>query len=857
MKQLKKLLVYVLALAMLLSLCGCGQSDSPEDVELFFPIVVSDDGVASWDPVDGAVEYQYSLVDAWSISIESGTTKDTSITLSEGMSVHVQAVFRDGRTTSWMTSDYFDPNHTVVLRNISDYIDTDFDLKWEDVASYELLSNIDYASVTTAPDGTVCFDAASPNGGVMRFVGHGVTLAQGSITFEPGGRIVALDAIGRVCSVGATVTEPGDSGNFVNFIGGLSFTDKTSLESEEELFITPGNGFPALESVDAVSCRTSLMHYQPNFIGFGSMDLNVDSFTVSELLIYYDEATFTTGLRKMLLNYDMYGTYMAGDQYNESKEVYDSAAKIYDFYLLLVPDILNELNRFEPEALCDDLDTALMLSLSDIDDSRFSIGDLKDADGNVLDKQTARLETGATVEVTLGDYTVDMELPMIERYQGAQTLHDLAPYNNAFAQGSVNALVIPIYWQDQTKQATEETLSALSAALGRVQDAQGTETDFSQNREESFSLSEYYDICTYGQYRISSFVTQWYAAPYDFADKETTNVLTDTIFMDELYQWLMQTYDGMDWSRFDADADGFFDAIILVNAGVRSGNEILMGSYSHAVMLSPGYTGEGAGTQSQPKIKNFISMNTQYLADNTLIHEFAHTFGIVDYYDVTYSGIDAVGHYDLQSASAGDWNAFSKYAAGWIEPEVISGLEHGQSLDITIGSLAKSGDAIVIPAADSDFDGPFGEYLIVDLLTDEGVNQYDAASFNLSGVAGVRISHVNATMEKRVLTGNSGTQYPIGTIHYPNTYNEQGTYLLEVIQSSKTNTFTTLDSARTNLSAEDLFFDGDVFRAEDYTAFLSNGLMDNGQEFGYTIEIVRINCDASGEYTAQLRITRS
>lgn len=177
-------------------------------------------------------------------------------------------------------------------------------------------------------------------------------------------------------------------------------------------------------------------------------------------------------------------------------------------------------------------------------------------------------------------------------------------------------------------------------------DDDGQVKDYAGDQSEDFSLSAYYDISSYGQHRITSYVTDWYAAPYNFAgDKDRQLVVDDQAFMEAIYAWLMETYPDMDWTRFDADADGFFDAVSM---------------------------------------------------------------------------------FDMQSRNVGDWNVYSKYAVGWIQPEVVTGLEPVQSVEIAIGELAATGDAIVILVANGIFDGSFGEYIIIDLMTD-GVNGRDAA----------------------------------------------------------------------------------------------------------------------------------
>ena len=227
----------------------------------------------------------------------------------------------------------------------------------------------------------------------------------------------------------------------------------------------------------------------------------------------------------------------------------------------------------------------------------------------------------------------------------------------------------------------------------------------------------------------------------------------------------------------------------------------------------------------------------------------------MDYYDVTYGGIDAVGGYDLQSQNLGDWNAFSKYAVGWIDPEVVTSLESGKSVDITIGAMAETGDAIVIPAADSEFDGPFGEYILVDLFADCGLNQYDAAPYGLNGVTGVRIYHVNAHMEHRTLTDIYGDEFEIGTVHYGNDCKDSGKYLIELLQNGGKNTFTKIGATNRAVTAKDFFYAGDSFDAANYGEFLIDGKMDDRKDFGYTIEVVSIT-GSGADAQAVIRVTR-
>lgn len=857
---MKRFSLRLLALALMLALltgllAACGSGETTAET-IYYDILLDENGVAHWEAVEGAVEYEYDFVDSQYTSEGSLRTTELFVQVPQGRCVHVRPVFANGETGDTKVSDFNGQPATQVsgVEVDTDYMDPDvyvdmyFDLKWEDLEQYDLMASLDWDSVRTQSDGSLWFEAAGPRGETLRFVGTGVTLRDGTMVMEPGSRLTGLDAMGRICALRPQVLDLGEGDNWIRLSGGYTFSAETHVDSAEELYCLWGSSILASRDSDGVSPPASMMTTQPNFLHMGMEEANTSPVTLSELTIYYDETTYATDIQTAILDVDFYGTYLEGECYDTSKERYDLQESVYDFSLIIVPQVSDERVPF----IATSLEDSGSRSLQGISTSRYTIGDVKDSQGNVLDKSEAIMETGAVVEVTLGEKTVDVALPVVERYTGAQTLHELAPYNNATAQGEVTALVIPVFWQDQPENATEEMLSALYSSLGRVMDVQGNVTDYSDGLENRFSLSGYYDIASYNQYRITSFVTDWYAAPYNFiGDKEFQAPLDDSAFRDEVYAWVRSTYPDLDWTRFDADADGFLDAVILMNAGSSEDGGVNMMSYGYALHISPGYTGENAGTQAQPAWKNFISLNSGFLDGNTLIHEYAHSFGLVDYYDVTYSGVNAVGSYDMQSENCGDWNAYSKYAAGWIQPQVVTGLAPGESAEFTLGALCDTADALVIPAAGSEFDGPFGEYILIDLLTDGGANRYDAAGFGLDGTTGVRITHVSSAMEKRVLTGADGVDYPIGTIHYSNAYNEKGEYLLEVIQAGKKNTFTDLAQLRNRLSGEDLFRAGDVFRAEDYSQFLTDGRMDDGGEFGYTVTVVSLTGD-----TAVIRVTR-
>lgn len=833
----------LLGLVVLTFLAAC----TKKNVYYFY---VDQEGNAIWDKVEGAVGYEAQLLDE-NMEVVLGFSPEadeTTTYIPAGYTMRIRPVFEDDRVGDWMVGVYEGEEAGGAL--IKTRVQSDYKIYWEDLKIYEILENVDHSSIKTEADGSVSFTAAAPDGGVIQFVGTGITLTEEEMILHPGARLCALDAIGRIAALELCVTDSGDVNNWCYASGGYTFTTATSVDSADRLYYVPGCTILASETEAVIRCA----EYQPNFISFGAEKANEDSVVVSAVKVYYDETTYHTGLRLAALDLGRYTAYLTGEYYDSSRERFLPEEEIYDFALSLFPDVADAEEPLEVDVFNDDVIHEFS-TIYDIEENLYVIGELRNADGKVMNKETDPLSEGCTLAVTIGDYTMSLALPVVERYSGASTLHELTPYNNALAEGETLSLVIPIVWQDQPENGTEEALKNIYSKLGRVMAQDGTITDYSENLTEQFSLSEYFDTASYGTYTITSFVSDWYQAPYEFQEMQYQGVGTDTEFRDEVYRWLMERYPDMDWSRFDADGDGIFDSVIFINTGKRDGDTVVMAGYGYALFVSFGYTGEGAGTKDTPVFKNFVSINTEFLEDNALIHEVSHSFGIIDYYDVGYSGIDAVGKYDMQSDGFGDWNAYSKYAVGWIEPEVVSGLEKGESIEISIGAFSETGDAIVIPAAEAEHDGPFGEYIILELFTDGGVNRYDSVKYGLDGAVGVRISHVNAAMEKRVLIGEDGTEYPIGTTHLVNSYNKKGQYQIEVIQAGGTNTFTSSERENGALVKEDLFAAGDSFDVADYKEFFVNGRMDDGKEFGYTVKIVSIE-QVNGEYTAVVRITR-
>lgn len=737
-----------------------------------------------------------------------------------------------------------------VLSILEDYITVD-EIKMAESNSIEsdIVAGLDHSSIETEGE-SVFFQSVMSDGTVVRFEGTNISISEAGICFRPGSTLTSLDAIGKIYNYSAVIVDAQNEDDYLDIGYGYTYSaERTQVERADEVHTYSKLAQNVVSWNEGHTLGIDAL--QPNFVYLVGSEYNTGDFVVSSLRVGYDPTEKVTGITDIAFAEEWVTAYLDGESYKIELEE-TTAEPNYNFYLLLQLDT--------EESDLSNEETSIHYVPGDF----YTIGDLKDAKGTVLDKTAATVTAGDTLDIQIGDYTFALELPVVERFEAASTMHELVPYAFPEAIGEKNTLVVPVVWADQTEMATEETLELYRKAFGRVMDETGALTDYSTEDGNAFSLSDYFDQASYGKLKVNSFITDWYYSDKLFAECE--NVSVDKSYGDEVLEWVKSTYPDLDWSRFDQDGNGYVDSIVLVNAGTYQSDTLNIQSYGGAIHYRESYYGDYAGTQEDPQVNTFVTINHCLLEDGdtgVLIHEFSHNFGIIDYYDVTYSGINAVGGFDMQSDNVGDWNAYSKLAVGWMEPKLVEGLASGESVELTIGSMALTDDVILLPAAGTEYEGPFSEYIMIDLFSDDGTNVYDTEEYGLKGAAGVRISHVNACMEKRTnevaskLDPSVSEVYTIGTIHYSNAAKDdgRGRYNIEVIQSGKKNTFTDPNGEYTPLTAEDLFYEGDVFTAKEYNEFFYNGLLDSGAELGYTVTIVQLGTDEEGNPTATIRIT--
>lgn len=199
------------------------------------------------------------------------------------------------------------------------------------------------------------------------------------------------------------------------------------------------------------------------------------------------------------------------------------------------------------------------------------------------------------------------------------------------------------------------------------------------------SFRDYYLENSYGQFDPRATIFGWFRADsnYQVYGSNAPNGY------DHVRQMIANAVDdaeaqGVDWSQFDNDGNGYVDALNVVHAG--PGAEEGNGSYvwSHKWSLGP-YARQYDGVWIDSyTINPEIQGNSQPTIVNigVICHEFGHALGLPDLYDTDYSS-SGIGIWGLMAS--GSWggngsspwypshfSAWSKVDLGWVTPIEIT-----------------------------------------------------------------------------------------------------------------------------------------------------------------------------------------
>lgn len=245
------------------------------------------------------------------------------------------------------------------------------------------------------------------------------------------------------------------------------------------------------------------------------------------------------------------------------------------------------------------------------------------------------------------------------------------------------------------------------------------------------SLRAFYQRSSFGKLDLRTDVVGWYDSPVPRAEIAATSAGREQLIAGALRTFAAE---GLDLARYDSDRDGKVDYLMVFWAGPADGRS---GFWTPATMgwgptpiALDGVTVDSYSWQSAAGLRT---------GARTAIHETGHALGLPDLYDADKSSgpLGGVGGLDMMDGGVGDFNAFSKWLLGWIEPTFVREAD----LNARLRPSATSGDAIVV-MPDASAENPFSECFVIENRENVG-NDFGA----WSDAHGVVIWHVDARLD--------------------------------------------------------------------------------------------------------------
>ena len=444
--------------------------------------------------------------------------------------------------------------------------------------------------------------------------------------------------------------------------------------------------------------------------------------------------------------------------------------------------------------------------------------------------------------------------------------------------GEIKVLAIPVWFTN----SSEFFNMTLTDQYGKTQKEQIIEDTSlmlgdTQSNLSWKSLKQYYEEESFGQLQFSVTVTEW--CPLTTSSTEykyhgQSNVVASTREITKFaLDWYFETNTDKSISDFDGNDDGIIDAVMIYYGASYVGNPqtdyemrqggraYVGGAYNQSYALSQlsypfckysfiscfeMYSNNHTDSTIKEDLKNSSDLSANGILTSTTIHEFGHMFGLYDLYDtVNDSTIFPAGRRTMQDISMAGHDPYSVMSLGWANPYVFDSSDTtlDDEIEISINDFQSSGDLILLTPNWNDTNSVFDEYILIELFTPTGLNEYDLSNYN----AGIRIWHINATLDE------------YGS-HMYNNSSAQGTddnlvkNLVHYIRNDENSAY---GKQADIIKNETMFHQGDTFSVEKYnTQFYQDGTMDNGQKLGWQVVISKIEVDVYGNAQATIKLNK-
>lgn len=173
-------------------------------------------------------------------------------------------------------------------------------------------------------------------------------------------------------------------------------------------------------------------------------------------------------------------------------------------------------------------------------------------------------------------------------------------------------------------------------------------------------------------------------------DMNSTDIESTLYAPEAFWEAVVKLDDTVDFSKYDADGDGYVDMIYFIVAGYganysgNNGNYLWPHKSSLAYYDLPRYDGKRLGVYaSSVELYGWESQRSNIIDGiGTVCHEFSHVLGLPDEYDTNYAedgqshdpglwSVMAGGSYAQYGRLPVGYSAFERYASGFLTPKVI------------------------------------------------------------------------------------------------------------------------------------------------------------------------------------------
>ena len=437
-------------------------------------------------------------------------------------------------------------------------------------------------------------------------------------------------------------------------------------------------------------------------------------------------------------------------------------------------------------------------------------------------------------------------------------------YGNAKAMkatGEGKVLIIPIWFSDSIDCISEGEKEGIRDNIRKAYIGTNEETGWR-------SVKTFYEEESWGALKLDAVVTDWYECGKSSATMGSSNGRTNLCLKDAV-AWYKETYND-DCKQFDADGDGFIDAVIMIYgyknyANLKDTSKDNLWAYCY-------HTNNVANVDSPtPSSYFWASYDFMYDSDNggygwvrnckidthTYIHEMGHILGAEDYYDYANIAVPA-GGFSMQDYNVGGHDPFSRLGYGWVKPYVPT-----ESCQVTIKPFEENGDLILL--SPNYEDSIFDEYLLLELYTPTGVNEFDSVNRYENRYPkgpenpGFRIWHVDA----RLAWSDGGS---LGAANITNKIELGKTYMIAPTNTSYTTDEKYMghmsiipslqhyyhlqllrkDNEGMLFEENDLWKTGDKFSIGSVKGQFYNGTkMNNGKKLGWEVEFVEVTAEGA------------